>query len=435
MTADLPGIGGRIRERPEDFLVDEQPLYQPSGEGEHIYLLIEKRGLSTMQAVREVAKHFGVHPTAVGYAGLKDKHAITRQVLSVHVPGKKPEDFPMMGGGQHERIGVLWADLHTNKLRRGHLLGNRFSIKIRGVPPTAALTANKALLLLEKVGVPNRFGEQRFGYRGNNQDVGRAMVLGDPEAAVRALLAAIEGIEDRQMEGRRLYMDGKYEEALRAFPYESRAERAVLGALSRGTTPGKAIGGMGRQEQDFYLAAWQSSVFNRVLDERMRAGELGVLRAGDLAIKHANEEGRVSRAVFAVGESDLGAELDERLRKFEISPSGPMWGAEMMRPPPESPAYARELQALEAPAQEGGGGVTLAQLEEFGRRRPGRMVGERRALRIPLTYPDVEGGVDEHGSYVRVAFDLPRGAFATTVLRELMKPSEGIADEDGEGES
>src|SRR3954469_15654714 len=114
LTADLPPLGGWIKERPEDFLVDEQPAYQPCGEGEHLYLFVEKRGLSTLRAARILAQHFVVHERAVGHAGLKDKRAVTRQVFSVHIPGKRLENFPEL---RHERMGVLWADYHTNKLR------------------------------------------------------------------------------------------------------------------------------------------------------------------------------------------------------------------------------------------------------------------------------------------------------------------------------
>jgi tRNA pseudouridine13 synthase len=419
LTAAIPGICGRIRERPEDFLVDEQPLYQPSGAGEHIYLLVEKRNLGTLQAARTLARHFGVHESAVGYAGLKDKRAITRQVFSIHTPGKGPEDFPMLA---HERMSILWADLHANKLRRGHLAGNRFSIKVRGVAPTAALPASRALAMLAARGVPNRIGEQRFGYRGRNHLVGLAMVLHDPRGAVDALLGPAEG-PDQQSAARELYREGRYAEALEAFPREFRTERVVLGALSRGATWAQAVGAMPRPEQDYFLAAFQSAVFTRVLDGRLAAGRLADLGPGDLAFKHD------SRAVFAVGESELagetGAELRRRLAAFEISPSGPMWGPQMMRAGGQ--VDEAELAALEA------GGASLAVVEAFGVKRPGRMPGERRALRVPLTDPDVEGGVDEHGPYVRLAFDLPRGAFATTVLAEVMKGS-AKAEDEGETE-
>ena len=414
LTQDFPGLGGTIRERPEDFLVDEQPLYQPSGEGEHIYLFVEKRNMSTFMAARTLARHFGVHESAIGYAGMKDNRAITRQVFSIHTPGKGLEDFPSL---QHERMGVLWADQHANKLRRGHLAGNRFSIRIRGVQVTAALQAQRILQRLAKEGVPNRIGEQRFGYLRRNQLVGRGMVTGNAQAAIDAILGpAPPSSGDSMKEARDLYTRGEYRAALEAFSKEFRTERVLLGTLSRGATPPQAISAIPRPEQDFFLAAFQSAIFNDILDQRLRAGTLARLDEGDLAMKHD------SRGVFPVTAAELTPELAARLQKFEISPTGPMWGPKMMRA--SGPTDERETAALAT------AGVTLDQLAAFAAKRPGRMPGERRALRVPITDPDVEGGVDEHGSYVRVVFDLPRGAFATTVLREIMKADPG--DEDDE---
>ncbi len=405
LTADLPPIGGRIKERPEDFLVDEQPLYQPCGEGEHIYLFVEKRGLSTLQAARVLANHFGVHISAIGHAGLKDKAAITRQVFSVHTPGRGMDDFPMF---RHERMGVLWADVHTNKLRTGHLLGNRFSIKIRGVEISKAVPVVRAMALLEKSGVPNRIGEQRFGYTQRNHLVGRAMILGDDAGVLDALLSPAGDMADGQRAARELYARGDYGAALDSFHRESRTERRVLGVLIRGGTASKAVRSIDRMEEEFFLAAFQSAVFNAVLDARLVEGTLGSLKDGDLAFKHDN------RAVFAVDAQTLGPELTGRLERFEISPSGPMWGPGLLRA--GGAVDAAEVAALEA------SGIRVEDLDRFEERRHKRIVGTRRPLRVRLTDPDVEAGVDEHGSYVRVAFDLPRGAFATTVLREIMKP-------------
>jgi tRNA pseudouridine13 synthase len=303
---------------------------------------------------------------------------------------------------------ILWADLHTNKLRAGHLTGNRFSIKIRGVEPTRVLIAGKALRTLARTGVPNRVGEQRFGYTQRNHLVGRAMILGDNAAVLRALLEPAEGMPDGQIEARRLYIAGKYEEALHAFFREARTERRVLGVLMRGGSPSQAVRSIDRTEEAFFLAAFQSAIFNSVLDQRLVEGTLGVLREGDLAFKHDN------RAVFKVEPETLGPELDQRLADFAISPSGPMWGPEMMRA--SGSVDQAEVHALEA------AGLSLDDLVRFGERRKNRLPGARRPLRVRLTDPDVEGGVDEHGSYVRVVFDLPRGSFATTVLREIMKP-------------
>jgi len=413
LTADLPGIGGSFRQRPEDFLVEEQPLYQPSGQGEHIYLFLEKRGMSTMRAARVLARHFGVHVTAVGFAGLKDKNAITRQVFSIHVPGKKPEDFPML---QHDRMAVLWVDLHANKLRRGHLATNRFSLKIRNVDMSKAVLASRIISRLEKQGLPNRIGEQRFGYLQRNHIIGRAMLLGDHQGLIDALLGPDEHLPDSQVEARRAYARGDFPTALNLFYRESRTERRVVGELSRGRAPGKAVKAIERNETEFFLTAFQSAVFNAVLDERLRTNSIATLMPGDVAFKHDN------RACFDVTEST--PDLVERLASLAISPSGPMWGAEMKRASGEPNRI--EVEALEAT------GVTLETIAAFQERRHNRLTGERRPLRVPLLFPDVEGGIDEHGHYVRLAFDLPRGAFATSVLQEVMKPAAPLTDPDSD---
>ncbi len=408
LTSDLPPLRGRIKERPEDFLVEEQPLYQPGGSGEHIYLMVEKRNLSTLSAARILATHFGVHLNAVGFAGLKDKRAITRQTFSIYAPGKKPEDFPSL---RYDSMQVLWADLHANKLRKGHLAGNRFSIKIRGIDMSRATVAAKALAALERLGVPNRIGDQRFGYTKRNHLVGRGVVLGDWQGAIDALLSprqTHESFQDTQDAARRFYAQGDYQRALESFSFHSRTERRVLAALVRGERPQKAIGAIERPELEFYLSAFQSAVFNDVLERRLNAGTLAVLSEGDVATKHEN------RAMFAVAPADLTPELLDRLAKQQVSPTGPMWAEGMMRA--SGATDATEIDALARL------GVTPELLAAFEQRRPNRLAGARRPLRVSLTDPDVEGGIDEHGHYVRLAFDLPRGAYATEVLREIMKP-------------
>jgi tRNA pseudouridine13 synthase len=411
VTAGLPGIGGVLKQRSSDFLVEEEPLYQPTGAGEHVYLFVEKEGLATLEVARLLARHFGVETGAVGFAGLKDKLAITRQVFSIHVPGRKPEDFPML---QHEQVRVLWADLHANKLRRGHLAGNRFSIKVRGVEMSRVIAAKRVLDGLEKTGIANRFGTQRFGTSGRNHVIGGAIVRGDGEGVVRALLCPVPGLVDtRQIEARGCFEQGDFAGALRAMPRGQRAERLVLERLARGESMAKAWRGIPRPEQSFFLSAWQSGIFNALVEARLRSGRLGELAEGDLAFKHD------SRAVFAVYAGVIDdAATRERLAKIEISPSGPMWGVKMTRA--KGAADAEEVAALEASA------VTLAMLEAYERGRGGGMLeGERRPYRVAVRDIQVEGGIDEHGPYVRCAFDLPRGAFATEVMREVMKPTGG----------
>lgn len=414
LTADVPGIGGVIRQRPEDFLVEEIPLYQPEGTGEHIYMFVEKTHLSTFELIEIVARHFGVRRDAVGYAGLKDRVAITRQVLSVHTPGKRPEDFPSL---EHDRVAIHWVDLHTNKLRQGHLAGNRFSVRIRNVKPTDVRTAQTVLRRLEKSGVPNRYGEQRFGIGENNHLVGRALLLADFDEAVREILGPNPVKPELNTEARRLFAQGQLEEALRAFPRSARAERTVLRELIRGKDHERAVLAIDDPSLNFFVSAFQSAVFNRVLDQRLAQGTFDTLLEGDLAMKHAN------RALFAVDRPVLDdPATPERVRTFEISPTGPLWGKEMMRA--TGTTDRAEIEALAA------AGVSPEQVLAFGTRHPRLIEGARRPLRVPVSFPEVEGGVDEHGAYVRVGFELPRGSFATVVLREIMKPAPGILPED-----
>lgn len=424
LTAAIPGVGGRIKDRPDDFLVEEIPAYEPCSEGEHIYLFVEKRNHSTLHVARLLAEHFGVRRDAVGMAGLKDKVAVTRQLFSVHTPGKKPEDFPSF---QRDGVIIHWVDRHTNKLRRGHLAGNRFIIRIRGVDPSRVVLAHRGLAMLARLGVPNRIGEQRFGHLRNNHLVGLAILQGDHQRVLDELLGPKPEFPEAQAEGRRLYTEGKFGEALEAFPRSLHTERRVLAALSRGAKPRGAATAIERLQLSFYITALQSAIFNRVLDARLAdppdGSGIGQLRGGDLAFKHQ------SGAVFPVSPELLAAPADSpeslprRLASFEISPSGPMWGHKMMRA--GGGVDETELAALAE------FGLTPQALADYAAKAWDAEPGERRPLRVRLTQPDIEAGVDEHGSYIKCVFELPRGSFATTVMHELMKtaPAE---EEDGE---
>ncbi len=406
VTGDVPAVGGEIKQRHEDFLVEEIPLYNPGGEGEHIYLLIEKRDLSTTQAVDIIAHHFGVPDRAVGYAGMKDRRAVTRQVISVHVPGKKPEDFPSL---RHDKLTVLWADLHANKLRLGHLKGNRFSIKIRGVKATGALHADKVLRTLEKTGVPNFFGEQRFGNRLNNHRLGRFDLMGRHQELLDELLGPDPDYPDFNPEARACYQRGQFEQAVQHFPSQQPTERAAVKALARGASARKVVESLHVRQRQFWVNAFQSALFNKVLAARIESGTIGTFVEGDLAFRH------VGGAVFKITAEELVRdELPGRLASLEISPSGPIWGHRMT----EAGGGVGELERRVLDES----GVTLEQLEKF-HRRIGFTGGGRRPLRVPVRDPIVEGGVDEHGEYVRCAFELPSGAYATLVMREVMKTS------------
>jgi tRNA pseudouridine13 synthase len=176
-TAGLPGSGGRLKAAPEDFRVDERPAYLPSGAGPHLYLLVEKRGRTTRDVLRQLARTLGVPDRDAGYAGLKDKAAVTTPWLSFPV-ARDPDPATLGGDG----FRVLTASRHQNKLRPGHVRGNAFAVAVRGGDLERARACAEALAA---TGLPNFFGPQRFGRDGENAALGRALLLPDPPPEAR----------------------------------------------------------------------------------------------------------------------------------------------------------------------------------------------------------------------------------------------------------
>ncbi|HRN62194.1 MAG TPA: tRNA pseudouridine(13) synthase TruD [Luteimonas sp.] len=175
-----PVLQARIRQAPEDFIVEEVDAFEASGAGEHLLLTIEKRSLNTAFAARRIAQWAGVPESAVGHAGLKDRHALTRQRFSVQLPGREApplEALAFEDGERGEALRVLDARRHSRKLPRGALAGNRFVLTLREVHGGRdAIEAR--LQAIRGRGVPNYFGEQRFGREGGNVTKALAMFAG-----------------------------------------------------------------------------------------------------------------------------------------------------------------------------------------------------------------------------------------------------------------
>jgi len=215
---------GRIRERPEDFVVDEIPAYAPSGEGEHVFVRFTKTGVTTFDAVRAIARALSCDAREAGHAGLKDKRAVTTQTISLHAPrGVAPLDLAQRARALSlDGIAVLDATPHGHKMKPGHLAGNRFALVVRGVPSARLPDVTAALERVRREGVPNAFGAQRFGASGDN--------------AARALA----------------WLSGK-----ERGPREPRMQRFLWSSL-------------------------QSEVYNRVLDARVKDGTWATPLEGDL---------------------------------------------------------------------------------------------------------------------------------------------------------
>lgn len=156
-----------------DFVVDEIPLYPFTGQGEHLILHVRKKGLSTWDLVSLLAKHLGIKSREIGYAGLKDKNAMTKQYISLHKSHeRKLESF------SHKDVKILDKTYHKNKIHMGHLKGNRFFIRLKKVDPIAAVKIDEALRQIRQYGMPNFFGFQRFGIGGDNYKKGEAILRG-----------------------------------------------------------------------------------------------------------------------------------------------------------------------------------------------------------------------------------------------------------------
>ena len=169
------GASATLKRLNEDFIVTELPLQLPSGEGEHIWLDIEKNGANTAYVAQQLADAAGVQERDVGYAGLKDRHAITRQWFSIYLPSGKTGETPDLTQLQHPEFKVLSQSRHVKKLRPGDLQGNRFRIVLRDVAGDRDVIETN-LKAVATDGVPNYFGAQRFGFDGGNIEQGRAML-------------------------------------------------------------------------------------------------------------------------------------------------------------------------------------------------------------------------------------------------------------------
>ncbi len=328
-TPDLAGIGGRIKEGPADFVVEEVALYEPSGTGEHVYVRHRRSGVTTQDLAHALARMFGLRHFDVGVAGLKDKVAVAEQTFSLPLPKADVDEVvkKIADGMPGE---VVWARRHANKLRRGHLIGNRFSVLVRGARDGALESARRIGARLEALGVPNFYGEQRLGDDGRNAEKGRERLRDD--------------------------------------------RRDWLSNLHR--------------------TAWQAEQFNVWLVDRLNDGTTSVVLAGDVAKRLDNG------ALFDVEDAAVES---PRVARLEITPSGPLFGSDMRRARLAPGEHEERLVAAS--------GMTWEELQAS------RLLGSRRAARVPLSDFVCEESPD--GLWIR--FRLPKGSYATVVLREFTR--------------
>ena len=328
-----PEASGVIRSRPEDFRVSELPLVEPDGEGNHLWLEVEKTGANTNWVAGELARAAGVKQRDVGFAGMKDRHGVTSQWFSIGLQEAASSDWRSWS---IEGVTFLQAHRHGRKLRRGTLAGNRFCIVVRQLEgDTEAL-----LERIEKIslrGVPNYFGAQRFGHGGRNVERARHWLLNG--------------------------------------------------------------GRIRRNQRGIYFSSARSLLFNNVLSARIEQGNWNRLLDGEAAQLNGRS------AVFVCELPD--EELERRCAEFEIHPTGPLPGrgdalSKGEAAALESAVLAREQALVKALAE---AGVDAA----------------RRSLRVHPSGLECE--LD--GDRLALEFSLPAGAYATSLLRELVSTRDG----------
>ncbi|MDB6063161.1 MAG: tRNA pseudouridine(13) synthase TruD [Verrucomicrobiaceae bacterium] len=323
-----PPVTAVLRTSPADFYVEEILGFEPDGQGEHCWLWIEKENLNTVDASLRLARFAGLRERDISYSGLKDKVAIARQWFCLYLLNRTVD----WSAWQDPALRILRVGRHSKKLRRGTHRSNRFVIVLRDVHGDATEFSQR-IEQLARDGVPNYFGEQRFGRDGRNIDF--------------AL---------------RLYASGARKPS--------------------------------RQQASMYLSAARSLLFNEVLATRIRAANWLTPLPGDVMMLNR------SNSVF-IQPND--AELQQRLREGDIHPTGPLYGKT------DGLAVSGIVETLERTIFD----AHTALIEVLDK---SAVESARRALRY---MPDNLTGECVADSVWRISFDLPKGCFATSLVREL----------------
>lgn len=401
------GIKGQIRTKNEDFYVEEIPETHPSGEGPNTWLWIEKNGRTTLEVVLDIARELKINRKQMGFAGMKDKKAVTRQWICIS--NKTPEELQGIEDKLHH-VKIINITPNQKKLRMGQLVGNKFRLMIRdmGDPEAAAQEAEEILGELKERGVPNYYGYQRFGKdRPNTHLVGKALIKGGVKEAVDRYVGHPYDTEPQHIQAaRRFYDEGELEESLESMPSGMRYEKMMLHALikekkKKGELNEKsytlALRSIPKPLSRMFVHAYQSYLFNKVVSERTKLG-IDQYVKGDILID--NEE----HLIHEFKEE----EIDEEIKNFQAHPSAPLYGSKV-------PLAGGKLGEMEQKILDEENlkleDFTVPQMPKLGSH------GIRRAMRFKIW--DIAAEATDEG--VMVSFSIPKGCYATAVLREIMK--------------
>ncbi len=404
---DTKPTGGTIRESNEDFYVEEVPLSEPTDSGSNTWIQIIKDGRTTLDVVLDIAQYLHISRKRMGFAGMKDRSAITKQWLCVS--NMKPEQLPDLEKVLHN---VQIVDIRQNekKLRMGQLKGNKFKINIRNTfdPPEDKVIAEQVLESLEHTGVPNYYGYQRFGkVRSTTHLVGKALVESDVKKAVDIYIGNPAADEQNQpQEARALYDEGKYQQAYDLMPKSMRYEKMMLSNLIKSQEKnGKlvekdyivAIESLPKPLKRMFVNAYESYLFNMIVNKR---SEIGINKYLDGDIIIDNNE----RWIHEVDKDTIQNDIDN----FEVNPTAPLLGSKVPLAEGQEGEIEQEVMEKENITKEA---FKCPKTPKLGSH------GVRRAIRFKIEDTHVE----KIDNGICVEFFIPRGCYATAVLREIMK--------------
>ena len=402
------GIGGSIRNQYEDFYVEEIPEMIPNGEGPNVWIWIEKLGRTTLDVVLDIARDLHIDRKRMGFAGMKDKKALTRQWICIANMDSE-EQFKQVENLDIYKTDFLEITRGRKKLRMGQLKGNKFRILIRDLDDIekSADVANEVLKELEVTGVPNYYGWQRFGKpRTNTHLVGEALIQNDLAEAVRRYVgnpSEEESLENQQ--ARQAYDDGDLEKSLELMGKGMRYEKMMVRQLIKDSKKGEltdksymnAIHALPKPLQRMFVHAYQSYLFNDAVSRRVEMG-INKYIEGDIIID--NEEHIIR--------DKTPEEYQELIDNFEVNPTVPLYGTKV-------PFAGGEVGEMEKSVLESYG-LDKSDFEVPKMPRLGSH-GLRRSVRFQVW--DASAKATDDG--VLAEFSINKGSYATAVLREVMK--------------
>ena len=404
-----PPLTGTIKADADDFRVDEISSYPvPMAGGPYTVLRVRSRNWEQHELAAQLGARLGLPPHAMSWAGTKDRRAVAERLLSYR--GTPPTTMPDIPG-----VEVLEAYSARDGLSLGHHYGNSFSIRVTGlvVAEDPAGRIRTAVAELHQGGaVPNFFGPQRFGeVRPVTHLVGQALVAGDTAGAVELYLAGLPELSDPVGRAARLAYAETHDaaRALAEFPRAYRFERQILERLARGASPASSLRALSRELRLLFVHALQSWMFNLWLLERVSAGRsLALPEVGDTLLRVARDGTTPSRDPVAVAAGNL-PECQETVRKGRARLAGPLIGYETARPAgPSGELFDRVLDRTHVDPN-GFRLPTFPELASAGAWRP-----------ATIATPPIS--VRDSAESIVVGFALPKGSYATVVLRELLKP-------------